>query len=342
MTLKSKALTTICAFLCATSISLAAPAPLYRLVQTIPLGDGVKWDYLHFDAPTDRLYVSHGGQVDVVDARRYKLIGELANLPGSHGIAVDPITGLVYADSAVDSRVLAFNPATLKPVASAPVLLDADGVTYDPFSRQIFVSGGDGDGLTPVSTATGKAGASIALGSSPEFHVVDGAGSLYVDLVDANEIARIDTKTNRIVAHWPLGPCQHPKGLAIDAIQRLLFASCANGVMAVVNANTGALLAALPIGKRTDAAAYDPVRHLALSSNGDGTLSIVSDSGGHLVLLATVRTAPGARTMAIDPTTGRIFLVTANVLGMLLPKTPGAAPQFKFVPGSLHVLVYAP
>jgi 4-phytase/acid phosphatase len=341
--LKLFKLTVLAAALAGAAPAFAQTEPPYHLVQTIPLGGGVKWDYLHFNGPANRVYISHGDAVTVVDAAAGKIIGQLANLPGSHGIAVDPATGLVYADSADNSVVEAFDPKTLQPVASAKVLPDADGVSYDPFSRQIFVSGGDGDGLTPVSTITGKSAATIALGSSPEFHVADGAGSLYVALVDANQIGRIDTRTDQIIARWPIAPCAHPKGMAIDPATRRVFASCASGVAVVLNADSGKLIATLPIGKGNDAAAFDPARHRFFASNGDGTLTIVAEDGpDDFKLLANVPTAPGARTMAVDPATGRIFLVTATVTKTIPPATPADHPHYEFLPGSLKLLVFAP
>jgi DNA-binding beta-propeller fold protein YncE len=320
-----------------------AAVPLYRLVETVPLGGGVKWDYLAYDAASGRVYVSHGDEVTVVDARRGKVVGQLSDLPGSHGIAVDPVSRLVYADSAGRSVVVAFNPTSFAPVASAPVLDDADGVTYDPFSRQVFVSGGDGDGFTPVSTVTGKAAAKIDLGTAPEFHVADGKGSVYVDLVDAGAIARIDSLTDKVIATWPVAPCAHPKGLAIDPVSRRLFASCGNGVGVVVDADSGKVLAALPIGKGTDAARFDAQRKRFLASNGDGTLSVIGElGGGEFVSLGTVKTALGARTLALDPATGWVFLVTATVTKTTPPATPGDHPHYTFAPGSLKLLVFAP
>jgi DNA-binding beta-propeller fold protein YncE len=321
----------------------AVASPLYHLINTIPLGGGIKWDYLHFDAPSDRVYISHGPEVTVVDAKTNRVIGQLANLPGSHGIDVDLSTGLVYADSADRSVVVAFDPATLQPVASAPVLLDADGINYDPASKQMFVSGGDGNGLTPVSTVTHKPAPNIELGSSPEFHVADGAGHEYADLVDANQIAKIDTATNTITSHFAVGACQHPKGLAIDPATSRLFASCGNGVGIVMDASSGAIIATLKIGKGTDAAGFDPVKKRFFSSNGDGTLTVIAEDGpDQFRQLGTVKTAPGARTMAVDPGTGRIFLVTAAVTKTIPPATPSDHPHYVFAPGSLKLLVFAP
>jgi DNA-binding beta-propeller fold protein YncE len=321
----------------------AQAAPLYRLVQTIQLGGGIKWDYLHFDPPSDRVYISHGDEVTVVDAATKRVIGQLSNLPGSHGITVDPHTGLVYADSAARGVLVAFNPKSFAPVATAPVLLDADGVSYDPASRQIFVSGGDGNGFTPVSTITGKAAPTIDLGTTPEFHVADGNGSLYVDLVDANEIARIDTATNKIIARWPVAPCVHPKGLAIDPATRRLFASCASGVAVVLDADTGKVITSLPIGLGTDAARFDAAQNWFLSANGDGTLTVVAEkSPDNFVELGNVKTAPGARTLAVDPRTGRVFEVTAKVIKIIPPANSSGHPHYVFAPDSLALLVLDP
>jgi DNA-binding beta-propeller fold protein YncE len=323
-------------------LARADAAPLYKLTAIIPLGGGIKWDYLHYDAPSHRVFISHGDEVTVVDAQTDKIIGELANLPGSHGIAVDP-AGTIYADSAARSLVVAFNPKTLAAMSSAPVIADADGISYDPASQQIFVSGGDGNGFTPVSTITGKAAPNINLGTTPEFHVADGKGSVYVDLVDANAIARIDSSTSKIIATWPVAPCVHPKGLAIDPATRRLFASCANRTAVVVNANTGQVLASFPIGAGTDAAGFDPRHKRFLASSGDGTLSIISETGADKFSpLGSIKTALGARTMAVDPVTGDVFLVTATVTKTTPPANPGDHPHYVFAPGSLKLLVFAP
>ncbi|HQT46587.1 MAG: hypothetical protein B7X08_05915 [Acidocella sp. 20-63-7] len=326
--------------------SLAAQAqatPLYHLVRIVPLGGAVKWDYLHFDAPSERLYISHGTEVTVVNAKTDAILGELAGTTGSHGITVDPATGDVYADSAAKRLAFAFDPKKFTPLANMPVVLDADGMAYDPASKQIFVAGGDGNAITPIDPASHKSLPDIALGGAPEFLAVDGAGSLYVNIEDKNELVRIDTATNKITARWSLNGCKSPKGLAIDSAARRVFSSCSNGAMDVLNADTGALVATLPIGKGTDAAAFDPARHRAFSSNGDGTLSVISDAApGSPVVLGTIKTAPGARTLAVDPATGQIFLVTAKVSKILPATTPDGHPHDVFVPGSLRLLVYAP
>jgi DNA-binding beta-propeller fold protein YncE len=316
-------------------------APFYRLVDTIPLGGGVKWDYLTVDAKQHRLYVSHGTEVTVVDLRRREVIGRLAGLPGSHGIAVDPATGDIWADSAGTSRAIAFSPGGFAPLAAVHVVEDADGMAYDPASKSIFVSGGDGQALTSINPATRAAYADIPLGGAPEGFLADGKGALYVNIVDKNELVRIDTKQRVITARWPTPGCIEPTGLAMDDAKRLLFISCRGGSMVALNADSGAVLATIPIGQGTDAAGFDAVRHRAFSTNGDGTLTVIDDSTVPRQL-GTVRTAPGARTMALDPETGDVLTVTATVTGIVPSATPGGRIHYIFAPGSLKLLIYAP
>lgn len=316
---------------------LASPAfaaPLYRLAAVIPLSGGVKWDYLRIDG--QQVYVSHGTEVTVVDLRRAKIIGRLAGLPGSHGMAIDPVTGDIWADSAGRSQAIAFSPGFI-PLAAVPVVRDADGMAYDSASKTIFVSGGDGHALTPINPATRTAYADIPLGGAPEAFVADGKGALYVDIVDKNELVRIDTRQRKVTARWPTPGCSEPTGLALDGVKQLLFISCRGGAMDVMNGGSGALLAVIPIGKGTDGAGYDAVRHRAFSSNGDGTLSVIGDNAAP-ILLGTVRTALGARTMALEPDNGDVLTVTGTVTGTV----PGGRPRYSFAPGSLKLLVYTP
>lgn len=322
------------------AVPAAAQKPLYHLIATVKLGGATHWDYLHFDGATHRLYISHATEVTVVDTLTDKVIGALDVTAGSHGIAVDPATGDVWADSAAQRLAIAFDPMTFKPLARVPVVLDADGMAYDPYSRQIFVSGGDGQALTPINPATRQAAPDIALGGTPEFFAADGAGRLFVNIVDQNRIVEIDTATDKILASFAVAPCLEPTGLAIDVAKKIIFSSCHGGEM-IAMSEQGRILAVLPIGKGTDAAAYDPVRKRAFAATGSGTLAIVSDAGA-IREIGRLRTPLGARTMAVDPQTGELFTVTATVTH----STPAAGPMghahFTFAPGSLKLYVYAP
>jgi YVTN family beta-propeller protein len=231
----------------------------------------------------------------------------------------------------------------LKVIKTIPALLDADGMAFDPASDQVFIAGGDANAVLAIDTKTNEPVKTIPLGGSPEFLVADGAGSLYVNINDKNEIVRIDTKTNSVVAHWPVAPCDRPTGLAIDTASRRLFSSCENSLMAVVDADSGKVVTSLPIGKGTDAAAFDPQRNLAFSSNRDGTLSVIQENDpNNFTVLQPVKTETGARTMAVDPATGKIFLVTAKVKSAGAPKYAGGPLVYKFVPGTVKALYFVP
>ncbi len=323
--------------------SAQAQTPPYVLTKTVALGGGIKWDYLHFDAATNRVYISHGTEITVVDAASGAVVGNVTGLAGSHGIAIDDARGLGYADSALTETITVFSLKSLQKVKTIPALLDADGMVYDAASDQVYNVGGDANAVLAVNAKTGKPAANIALGGAPEFLASDDAGSLYVNINDKNAIVRIDTKTNKIIARWPVAPCESPTGLAIDPATRRVFSTCHSGVMVVLDADTGKIVATLPIGRGTDAASFDPVRNLAFSSNGDGTLSIVKENGpNNFTLLSDMKTAPGARTLAVDPATGRIFLVTATVLSVTPPAGPNDHPHYVFKPGTLKLLIFDP
>jgi DNA-binding beta-propeller fold protein YncE len=320
-----------------------AASPIYRLAETIPLGGGIKWDYLHFDPATGRLFISHGTELTVVDPAEGKVIGQVGGLQGSHGIAIDPVSGLGYADSAKTETIVIFNVKSLQTAKTIPALPDADGMIFDPASNQVFIAGGDAKAVLAVNAMTETPAATIPLGGAPEFLVTDGNGNLYVNINDKNEIVRISTKTNTITARWALPGCNRPAGLAIDTKSQRLFSSCENEKLAVVDARSGTIVALLPIGKGTDAASFDAVRNLVLSSNRDGTLTIIKEvDPGHFVPLTPLHTAPGARTMAIAPASGDLFLVTADVSSAGQPKHAGGPPNYQFKPGTLKLLVYRP
>jgi hypothetical protein len=257
------------------------------------------------------------------------------------GFTSAPASGLGFADSAKTESTVIFNVKTLQPVKTIPALLDADGMTFDPASNQVFIAGGDANAVLAIDAVTQTPDKKIALGGAPEFLVVDGSGDLFVNINDKNQIVRIDTRTDAITARWSLPGCDRPTGLAIDSKSHRLFSSCENAKLAVVDAQDGAIVTLLPIGKGTDAAGFDASRQLVFSSNRDGTLSIIKQvDSEHYVPRAPLMTAPGARTMELDPLNGDIFLVTADVSSTGQPKHAGGPPTYKFKPGTLRLLVY--
>jgi YVTN family beta-propeller protein len=324
-------------------LAAGAGLPSYKIVKTVKLGAPDKWDFLYFDPSAKLVYISHRTKVDVVDPMAGKVVGELAPVGESHGVAALPKLGRIYAGDAKANVLIAADARTFSKAGSAPVGIDSDAVIADPAAARVYVMNGDGQSVTAVDAAKNKALKTVALGGSPEFAAIDGKGRLFINIADTNEIAVFDTNKLSVAARWPTAPCEKPHGMAMDLDTDLLFVSCGNARMIVVNAANGAIVANLPIGKGTDAAAFDPVRKLAFSSNGEGTLSVIAERGpDDFVSLGEIKTAPGARTMALDPNTGRIFLVTGNVTKTELSHEPGHGPHFVFAPGSVKLLVLEP
>ncbi|MGA7674204.1 MAG: YncE family protein [Rhizomicrobium sp.] len=327
--------------------SLATPAaagdaaPVYKIVKEVPLGMPDKWDFVYFDA--GRVYVSHGTEVTVIDGRSGELIGRVPGIDGSHGVVAAPSLGRGYADATNANSLVAFDLKTLKPLATMPAGEDADDVVYDPATKRVFVMDADGTAMTAVDAVQNKTISTTPLNGKPESATVDGAGNLFINSASTNEVLRVDTRSLAILSRWPVPDCQSPHGLAIDTAAHRLFVSCVNAKLQVVSSDDGHVVATLPIGKGTDTAAFDPKRKLIFSSNGEGTLSVIAERGADdFVSLGEVPTAPGARTMAVDPASGRVFLVTGEVAKTEPPTVKGRAPHFVFVPGSVKLLLLDP
>jgi YVTN family beta-propeller protein len=288
--------------------------PSYRIAKAISLGTPDRWDYVVFDPPSHRVYVAHGDRVTVVDGRSGKVIGAVVGMPGgTHGIGISHATGQGFTDDGRAGVAVAFNLKTLKVAKRIKAEPDADGIADDPWSDHVIVIDGDSGTLTVIDPKTDEVVATVDVGSGLEFGVSGDNGKFYVDGVDKHEIFRVDTRTNKVDARWPMPTCVKPHGLAIDTAHHRLFASCSNKMMMIMNADDGAVLATPPIGLGTDAAAFDPTRNLAYSSNRDGTLSVIAEkSPDRFRVLPSIRTELGARTMALDPKSGRIYLVTAD------------------------------
>ncbi len=326
----------------AVALPAARAEPAYELTASVPLGAPDRWDYVVFDPAMQRLYVAHGNAVTVVDAATLAIAGQLGGLDGAHGAAPVPALGKVFADSGKDGTVIDFDAKSFAPLATIKVVGDADGMIYDAASDQVVVLGGDSGAAGFIDPRTDQLTATLPLGGSPEGVAVDGGGKMFVALADRDQVAVVDTRARRVLARWDLPGCRDPHGLAMDSASARLFVSCPAGQMAVIDAGNGSETALLPIGKGTDSATFDPSHHLALSGDGDGTLGIVAETTDGVRSLGTAPTMPGARTIAVDPRTGRVFTVTATVAGTEPAKTPGGRPRSTFVPGTLRLLVYTP
>ncbi|HXZ12648.1 MAG TPA: helix-hairpin-helix domain-containing protein [Candidatus Sulfotelmatobacter sp.] len=314
----------------------------YRLLKRIALGGDGGWDYLAFDSATRRLFISRATKVIVLDVDSEKVVGEIPNTDGVHGIALAPDLARGFTSNGRTGSITIFDLKTLATIGTVPAGKNPDAIVYDPASKRVFAMNGRGSDSTAIDGATGKVLATIPLAAKPEFAVSDEAGHVYVNIEDKSELWQIDSQKLAVTAHWPLAPCVEPSGLAIDAAHRRLFAGCDNKMMAVVNADTGKVIATPAIGEGVDANAYDPGTAFAFSSNGEsGTLTVVhEDSPDQFTVVEDVPTKTRARTMALDPKTHEVFLVTAD-FGPRPPATPEQPrPRPPILPGTFVVLVF--
>lgn len=321
-------------FAISSSAALAGPSG-YHLVKTVALGGDGGWDYISFDPAHRHLFISHATHVVVVDADNLTVVGDIPDTPRVHGVAVAPDLGRGFTSNGGDNTVTAFDLATLKIIGRYPTGTRPDSYVYDPVSHRVFTFNAGSSDATAIDGATGAAAGTVPLGGKPEFPVADGKGNIFVNIEDKSEIVEFNSQNLAIENRWPLAPCQEPSGLAIDAAQARLFSGCHNLMMAVVDADTGKVIATPPIGKGVDANRFDPATGYAFSSNGDGTLTVIhEDSPDSFSVVDTVPTQAGARTMEIDPKTHTVFLVTAD-------RVPGSTDHAAFVPGSFRLLVVA-
>jgi YVTN family beta-propeller protein len=320
------------------SSAAAQPKPGYVLTKTVPLGSPDRWDYVVFDAASHRVYVAHGDRLSVVDGHDGKVLGEVAGIPGgTHGTAV--AGGKGYTDDGRAGEAVAFDLKTLQTTKHIPAADDADGIVSEPTTGHVFVMDGDSGKVTVIDPKADAVVTNVELGGKLEAGVASGDGKVFVLGAEKREVLTIDAKSNTVAARWPIPTCVSPHGVAYDAAGHRLFASCVNSQMVVVNVDTGAVVATVPIGRGTDSAAWDPKRKRAFSSNGmDGTISVISQKApDSYEALDPVPTAVSGRTMAIDPASGRLYVVAADVNP---PATPGGRPQAK--PGTLRLMFYDP
>jgi len=317
--------------------------PPYHLIRRVVLGGEGKWDYLTMDPVGHRVFIAHGTEVLVVSADSGSVVGKIPETPGVHGVALAQGLGRGFTSNGADSTVTVFDLASLKVLNRLTVTgRKPDAIVYDSVSGRVFTFNGGSANATAIDAATGKVLGTISLGGSPEFAVADGRGRIYVNLEDRSAITSLDTHTLATGATWPLAPGESPSGLAIDRAKRRLFSGCANRLMAVVDANDGRVLGTVPIGARVDANVFDPKTNRVFSSNGDGTLTVADASGSTVRVIGTVQTELGARTMAFDPQTQHLYLVTAQ-FGPTPAATPeNPRPKPPAIPGTFALLIFGP
>jgi DNA-binding beta-propeller fold protein YncE len=313
----------------------------YHLIKKLTLGGSGGWDYIYVDSDARRLYVSRSSHVVVVDVDSGKVIGDIPNTNGVHGIAVASEFGRGFTSNGRDSSVTIFDLKTLQRIGDVKVEKNPDAILYDSLTHRVFAFNRGSSSASAIDAKTGSVGGTIALGGHPEFAVADGNGMVYVNLDDRSEIVSLDARKLEIRSRWPLAPGESPSGLAIDRHNRKLFSVCENKKMIVLSADDGRVITSIPIGEGTDAAGFDPETQLAFSSNGEGTLTVVhEDSADKFSVVETVLTQRGARTMAIDTKTHNLFLATAQFGPPPEPTPERPHPRPSIIPDTFVILVF--
>ena len=317
---------------------LSAQHP-YKIIDHWKIGGEGGWDYLLADPPAHRLYITRGPQVVVVDTNTGKQIGVIAGLHGTHGIALDTAGTFGYISDGGGNAVVVFDRATLSTVATVPTGGQGpDGIVFEPATQTVWAFEGRSKDAAVIDAATRKVVALIPLPGKPEFPAVDGNGTVFDNIEDKSELVRLDAHTLKLTATWPLTGCEEPSGLAFDVPGHRLFSVC-DKHMAVTDSNTGTSLATPVIGDGPDAAGWDPTHHLAFASCGEGVLSVVDTAAPAYPTIETLPTQRGARTMAYDASTDRIYLVTAEFGPTPAPTAAIPHPHPEVVPGSFTIIV---
>lgn len=340
----------IAAALMATTIVTAggasgATAPTYHLGATAKIGGEGGWDYLAYDPASHHLFVTRVGGVLVEDTVSQKAAGSVPAMAGTrvHGIALAPDLHLGFTSDGKDATSTVFSLDGLNILRRIDLGHAPDAVIYDPHTRHGFAFSGDDNLAIAFDPVSGKRLGEVALEGSPEYAAADGKGSVFVNIADKQKIARIDAKGLKVTATWSIGGgCEDPTPLAVDAVHGHLFAGCRSGILAILKADDGSLLASLPIGKGTDAIAFDPKLDLAFVACADGTVTIVREAPGDKFEVAqVVKTQPGARTLALDVSTHRLYLPVADQ-GPMLPKTEELPSRPAIVPETFRILTLEP
>jgi DNA-binding beta-propeller fold protein YncE len=309
---RCKRIMNVSALLVALCLPAAAAGSGYRVIKKIPVGGEGGWDYLTVDSDAHRLYVSHGTRVEVIDLDAEKVVGQIPDTAGVHGIALVPEFGRGYTSNGRSSNSTMFDTKTLEILGQVPTGNKPDAIIYDPASKRVFAFNGDGNSATAINAADGKVAGTVDLGGGPEFAAADGAGKVFVNLEEEGQVVAFDSLQLKVLNKWPLDPCKTPTAMAMDRKNRRLFIGCRSHLAAIVNADTGKVIQTLPIGDHVDAAAFDSDAGLIFFSNGDGTINILhQDSLDQYTAVDTVQTAPRAKTMTFDPATKRLYLSTA-------------------------------
>jgi YVTN family beta-propeller protein len=329
------------------TVALAGPAVAnYHLIKKVPLsaapGGKEYFDYITIDPATRRLYLSHGTEVKVVDADNYAVVGTISGLERCHGIALVKDLGKGFITDGDPGNVVIFDIATLRVTGKVKAEPDADAIVYDPASKRIFVFNGNSKDTTVINPAKGTVVKTIPLGGGPENAVADGKGVVYNNNEETNEVVTIDSEALTIKARWSVAPAGAPTAIAMDRAHRRLFSAGRNPkFLVVMNAENGKVIQSFPISGGVDAIVFEPETGLIFASTREGMIHIFhEDSPDKYSESQMVKTEFGAKTMALDPKTHRLFLTTSDFGPPPAPTSDRPHPNPVAIPGTFRLLVY--
>ena len=313
----------------------------YPLLKEIPVGGEGGGDALTVDSAAQRLYVSHAAKVVVIDLVKDQVVGEITNTPGVHDIAVAPKLQRAFVSDGRENKVAVVDTKSWQTIYKVETGENPDAILFEPGQGEVYTFNGRAHSATVISAGSGKVVATIPLGGKPEFARADPAADRVFDnLEDQSEVAAIDTKTHTVVNRWPLAPGESASGMGMDVNHHRLFLGCDNQLMVMMDSVSGKVLATAPIGDGVDGAAFDPGTQFAFASCGQSaTVTIAREEAGKLIVVQVLKTERGARTMALDPTTHRIYLPTAK-FGPLPESANGERRRPPMIPGTFKILVY--
>ena len=317
---------------------------LYHFTAQIPIGGEGSWDILTIDSAANRLYLSHSTKVVVIDLSQNAVAGEIVDTSGVHAFVAVPEVQRGFSSNGKESKSSVVDLTTLKTISKIDTGRNPDAIAYEPRHHEVYVFNHTGNSATVIDARESNVVATIPLPGNPEFPAVDEkAGGVYINIEDKSEVAVIDSEKHDVIAHWPLAPGEEPTGIALDAAHHRLFAACHNKMLVMLDTETGKVVANVPIGAGTDGCVFDDATQLVFASCGDGTTTIAKEeSPEKLTVVQTLKTERGARTIALDPKTHRIYLPTAQFQPPPSP-SPGASPMRPtVVPNTLKLLVYGP
>ncbi|MEO6970298.1 MAG: YncE family protein [Chthoniobacterales bacterium] len=330
---------------CAFSLQNADAAEMgpYRLLEQIPIGGEGHWDTVTVDSPAHRLYLARSTKVVVVDLTKAQEAGEITDTPGGHAFVVAPGMNRGFSSNGKEAKASVVDLTTLKTISKIDTGEGPDAMTYDGKRGELYVFNHKGNSATVIDAKEAKVLATIPLSGSPEFGVAnEAAGRIYVNIEDKSEVAVIDAAKHEVVAHWPLAPGEEASGIALDPKHHRLFSTCNNKMMAMLDTESGKVVATVPIGEHVDGCAFDEATQLVFASCGEGVTTIAKEEApDKLTVVQTLKTERGARTIALDPTTHRIYLPTAK-FGPEPTPGPGAPHWPPIIPNSMKLLVYRP